>query len=52
MEYFGCNDEENRINFLRLLLVYEKLEDTLKEGPVDQVNSIPQRQFYFFLGKN
>lgn len=37
MEYFGCNDKENRVNFLKILLIYEKMEDILKEGPIDQV---------------
>ena len=37
MEYFGCEAEENRANFLRILLSYEKLDDILKECPVDQV---------------
>ena len=38
LEFFGCNDEENKINFLRALLVYEKLEDIQKESPIDQVS--------------
>ena len=36
--YFGCNSDDKKKDFLRLLLVYEKLDDVLKEGPVDQVS--------------
>jgi hypothetical protein len=36
MQYFGCDTEENKTNFLRILLCYEKLEDILKECTVDQ----------------
>lgn len=41
MDYFGCSDKENSVHFLKVLLVYEKLEDIQKEGPVDQA-------FYLF----
>lgn len=38
MAYFGCDSDDKKNDFLRVLLVYEKLEDVLKEGPVDQVS--------------
>jgi hypothetical protein len=38
MEYFGCDSDENKINFLKVLLIYEKLEDILKETSLEQVN--------------
>ena len=37
MKFFGCDAEEDRVHFLRVLLVYENMEDVLKESPVDQV---------------
>lgn len=36
MAFFECDSEEKRNDFLRVLLVYEKLEHVLKEGPADQ----------------
>jgi hypothetical protein len=38
VEYFGCDSEENRIQFLKALLVYEKAEDIVKDCSLDQVN--------------
>lgn len=38
MEYLGCDQDEYKLSFLRILLVYEKLEDIQKECTVDQVN--------------
>lgn len=40
MKFFGCESDENKENFLRILLCYEKLEDILKESTVDQVSQI------------
>lgn len=37
MKYFGCDSDENKLNFLRALLCYEKLEDILKDSTIDQV---------------
>ncbi|CAF0712043.1 unnamed protein product [Brachionus calyciflorus] len=35
LNYLGCSDDENKIHFLRVLLVYEKLEDIQKESSAD-----------------
>ena len=37
MAYFGCDSDDKKNDFLRVLLVYEKYDDVLKESPVDQV---------------
>jgi hypothetical protein len=37
MKFFGCNEKENRIHLLRLLLIYQKYEDVLKEGSIGEV---------------
>lgn len=37
MKYFGCDSDEDKNNFLRILLCYEKQEDICKESSVDQV---------------
>lgn len=37
MDYFGCDTDEKKKDFLRVLLVYEKFDDVVKEGPADQV---------------
>lgn len=37
MKYFGCDSDEDKSNFLRILLCYEKQEDICKESSVDQV---------------
>lgn len=36
LEFFGCAGKDNQAHFLKALLVYEKLDDIEKEGPVDQ----------------
>ena len=38
MKYFGCESDEDKANFLRVLLCYEKLEDIKKESTIDQVS--------------
>ena len=40
MKYFGCDSDEDKSNFLRVLLCYEKQEDICKETVVDQVNQL------------
>jgi hypothetical protein len=37
MAYFGCDSDDKKNDFLRVLLVYEKYDDVLKESPLDQV---------------
>jgi hypothetical protein len=39
MNFLGCDTDEYRIHFLRVLLVYEKVDDILKECSIDMVNS-------------
>jgi len=36
IRYFGCDSDENKSNFLRVLLCYEKLEDIQKVSMIDQ----------------
>ncbi len=36
-KFFGCNEKERRIDFLRLLLVFEKYDDAIKECSVKEV---------------
>lgn len=36
VSFFGCDSDDNRVNFLRALLIYEKLEDIEKETSIDQ----------------
>ena len=49
MDYFGCNTDENKIHFLKVLLIYEKLEDILKESSLEQVKIINKRIFVHFI---
>ena len=37
MKYFGCNEKENRTHLLRLLLIYQKYEDVIKECSIVEV---------------
>ena len=37
MKFFGCDTDESKLSFLKVLLVYEKLEDILKETSIEQV---------------
>jgi hypothetical protein len=39
MGYLGCDTDEYRIHFLRVLLVYEKVDDILKESSIDMVKN-------------
>lgn len=36
MNYFGCESDEDKADFLRIILCYEKIDDIKKETPVDQ----------------
>jgi hypothetical protein len=36
VEYFECNSDENRIHFVRVLLIYEKANYIIKSSPLDQ----------------
>lgn len=40
MGFFGCESDEDKLNFLKVLLIFEKLEDILKEATIETVNSI------------
>jgi hypothetical protein len=40
MKFFGCDTDESKLSFLKVLLVYEKLEDILKETSIEQVKLI------------
>jgi hypothetical protein len=38
MNFFGCESDEDKLNFLKILLIFEKLEDILKEATIETVN--------------
>jgi hypothetical protein len=37
MDFFGCESDEDKVNFLKILLIFEKLEDIQKEGTIETV---------------
>ena len=40
MGFFGCESDEDKLNFFKVLLIFEKLEDILKEATIETVNSL------------
>ncbi len=43
MKYFGCDSDEDKDNFLRILLCYEKKDDICKESTLDQVKHFSKK---------